>query len=47
MNALKKILITGADGQVGNALQLSAPDGYVLIAANKSCLLYTSDAADE
>ena len=38
MNALKKILITGADGQVGNALQLSAPDGYIPIVANKSAL---------
>ena len=35
---MKKILITGADGQVGSALLSSAPNGFAAVAANRAAL---------
>ena len=40
---MKRILITGADGQVGSALVKSAPEGYVAVAANRKALDITDE----
>ena len=42
---MKKILITGADGQLGQALTESAPEGLQVVAANRTVLDITNAAA--
>ena len=44
MGVMQNILITGADGQVGSALQACVPAGYQVIPANRHVLDITNQA---